>query len=62
MNEKFWEKFQMFVLEKFQMFVLIASIGGVNFKIFHRKCHTQKNNNQIATNENFKPLYLGNPL
>jgi len=34
----------------------------VSFKIFHPKRHTWKNNNQIAKNGNFEPLFLGNPL
>ena len=54
MNEKF--------SKKFQMFLVITFIDGVSFKIFHSKLHTWKNNNQIAKNGNFEPLYLGNPL
>ena len=54
MNEKFCKKFRMFLVR--------TSIDGVSFKIFHPKRHTWKNNNKIAKNGNFEPLYLGNPL
>ena len=54
MSQKFWKKFQ--------IFLLVASFDGVNFKIFHLKHHTWKNNNQIAKTGNFGPLNLGNPL